>query len=161
MPLVAIALGSNLGDRRAHLTWAVEQLAQHLSNLRISPVLETDPVDVPDPQPPYLNAVVVGETDEPAETLLQRLLALERARGRNRPSFRAPRTLDLDLVLYGDTILDTPELTLPHPRFRERPFVLGPLAQIAPELVDPVSRQTIRELQKVEYGRRTQNRTEN
>ena len=144
MPLVAIALGSNLGDRRAHLTWAVEQLAAHLTNLRISPVVETDPVGVPEPQPPYLNAVVVGETAEPAEALLDRLFALERARGRTRPSRRAPRTLDLDLVLYGDTVLDTTELTLPHPRFRDRHFVLEPLAEIAPEIIDPGTGKTIR-----------------
>jgi len=146
VPLVAIALGSNLGDRRAHLTWAVEHLAGHLAHLRISPVLETDAIDVPEPQPPYLNAAVVGETDESAEALLNRLLALERARGRTRPSLRAPRTLDLDLILYGDLVIDTAHLTLPHPRFRDRRFVLEPLAQIAPELIDPVSGKTVGEL---------------
>jgi 2-amino-4-hydroxy-6-hydroxymethyldihydropteridine diphosphokinase len=146
VPLVAIALGSNLGDRRAHLTWAVEHLAGHLGDLRISPVLETDPIDVPEPQPPYLNAAVVGESHESAEALLARLLALERARGRTRPSFRAPRTLDLDLILYGDLVIDTAHLTVPHPRFRDRRFVLEPLAHIAPELVDPVSGKTVGEL---------------
>jgi 2-amino-4-hydroxy-6-hydroxymethyldihydropteridine diphosphokinase len=146
MPAVAIALGSNLGDRRAHLIWAIEQLAEHLTDLRISSVIETEPVDVPDPQPPYLNAVVVGETDLAAEVLMQRLLELERARGRRRPSPRAPRTLDLDLILYDDLVVHTPTVTVPHPRFRERHFVLGPLAEIAPKLVDPVSGRSVEAL---------------
>lgn len=146
MPVVAIALGSNLGDRRAHLTWAVERLADHLSDLRLSSVLETEPFDVPSSQPPYLNAVVVGETDLTADALLQVLLDLERARGRTRPSLRAPRTLDLDLVFYDDLVVDTPGLTLPHPRFRERRFVLAPLAEIAPEWRDPVSGKAVTEL---------------
>ena len=146
MPAVAIAIGSNLGDRRAHLTWAVEQLAAHLDDLRISSVLETEPVDVPSPQPPYLNAVVVGETALGPHDLLGLLLELERARGRRRPSLRAPRTLDLDLILYDALVVDTPGLTLPHARFRERRFVLGPLAELAPDWKDPVSGKSVGEL---------------
>jgi 2-amino-4-hydroxy-6-hydroxymethyldihydropteridine diphosphokinase len=146
MPAVAIAIGSNLGDRRAHLTWAVEQLAPHLADLRLSSVLETEPFDVPSPQPPYLNAVVVGDTRLAVDDLLGLLLALERSRGRRRPSFRAPRTLDLDLIFYDGLVIDTPDLTVPHPRFRERRFVLAPLAEIAPAWKDPVSGKAVGEL---------------
>ena len=146
MPTVAIALGSNLGDRRAHLAFAVDRLQASLYSIRVSTVDETEPFDVPDAQPPYLNAVVVGETDLEPEVLLRRLLAIERERGRERPSVRAARTLDLDLILYGDRIIDTPELQVPHPRFREREFVLGPLKNVAPDLRDPVTGRTVREL---------------
>jgi 2-amino-4-hydroxy-6-hydroxymethyldihydropteridine diphosphokinase len=146
MPSVAVALGSNLGDRRAHLEFAVNRLREFLQNLRISSFIDTEPVDVPDAQPRYLNAVVAGETSLSAEDVLTRLLAIERERGRERPSVRAARTLDLDLILYGDLVASTPELEIPHPRFRERAFVLGPLAEIAPEMVDPVTGRTIADL---------------
>ena len=146
MPVVAIALGSNLGDRRAHLEWAAEQLTSVLIDPRVSSLIETDPVDVPEPQPPYLNGVVVGETHQSARAILAWLLALEQRQGRRRPSFRAPRTLDLDLILFGDEIIDEPDLVVPHARFREREFVLGPLAEIAPEMVDPKTGKTVGEL---------------
>ena len=143
---VALGLGSNLGDRRAHLEWAVGQLRGILKNLRVSSILETDPVDVPDEQPRYLNAVAVGETDLAPEDLLASLLAIERARGRERLSPKAARTLDLDIILYGGRIMRTPTLEVPHPRFRDRAFVLGPLAELAPEWIDPVTGKTIRTL---------------
>jgi 2-amino-4-hydroxy-6-hydroxymethyldihydropteridine diphosphokinase len=144
--MVAIALGSNLGDRWAHLSWAVEQLQGVLAALRVSTPIETAAVDVPDAQPPYLNAVVVGETALAPEALLDELMRLERERGRERRSFRAARTLDLDLILYGDLISRTPRLEVPHPRFRERRFVLEPLTEIAPDLIDPVTGRTVGEL---------------
>lgn len=143
MPRVAIALGSNLGDRAAHLAWAVEQLAALVSGLRVSVVLETDPVGVPDAQPPYLNAVVVGHTALEPRPLLEALLAIEHQGGRERRSFRAARTLDLDLILYGDLVRHEPDLNIPHPRFRERRFVLAPLAELAPDWQDPVTGQTV------------------
>ena len=107
---------------------------------------DTVPVGVIGPQPVYLNAAAVGETPLPARALLDALLAIEGARGRARPHPNAPRTLDLDLILVGETVLDEPGLILPHPRFRERRFVLEPLAQIAPDLRDPVSGKTVGEL---------------
>ncbi len=151
--IVAIALGSNLGDRRAHLTSAIEQLSGLLTDLRVSTFHDTDPVDVPEPQPPYLNGAVVGKTTLEPRALLEALLAIERTRGRERPSFRAPRTLDLDLILYGDRVIDEPGLAVPHPEFHRRRFVLEPLAEIATELRDPLSGQTIGELLKKEEGR--------
>jgi len=146
MPRVAIALGSNLGDRRAHLTYAVEQLAAHLTDLRASTFIETDPVDMDGPQPPFLNGIVVGETTLPAEVLLQRLLEIERVCGRKRPAPRAARTLDLDLILYGSERINTRDLIVPHPRYRTRAFVLEPLAEVAPDWVDPETGQTMDQL---------------
>ena len=143
---VAIALGSNLGDRLGHLHWAIEQLRRDLADLRVSTIIETEPVDVPDEQPPYLNAVVVGRYGKSADELLKRLHALEMAQGRKRVRPRAARTLDLDLILFGDLIVKKPGLEVPHPRFRERQFVLGPLAEIASDWIDPVTGLTIGEL---------------
>ncbi|HLT18688.1 MAG TPA: 2-amino-4-hydroxy-6-hydroxymethyldihydropteridine diphosphokinase [Thermomicrobiales bacterium] len=144
--LVAIALGSNLGDRRAHLGSAVERLAAFLVDLRVSDIIETDPLGVTEPQPPYLNAAVVGRTTLPARSVLDRLLAIEAEGGRVRLGWRSPRTLDLDLILHGQSVIDEDGLQVPHPRFRERAFVLEPLAQIAPEMRDPVSGATMGEL---------------
>jgi len=143
---VAIALGSNVGDRRAHLDFAVDRLRTLLDNLKVSSYDETEPAGVPAPQPLFLNAAAVGETTLSARALLDALLVIERERGRERPYANAPRTLDLDLVLFGDVVIQEPDLVVPHPRFRERRFVLEPLAQIAPDLADPVTRLTIADL---------------
>ena len=133
----AVSLGSNLGDRHAHLDYAVSRLRTLFTNLRVSSYQDTDPVGVPDHQPLFLNAAAVGDTALGARSLLDALLAIERERGRERPFPGAARTLDLDLVLYGNLVTDEPGLMVPHPRFRERLFVLGPLVEIAPDLVDP------------------------
>ena len=140
---VAIALGSNLGDRQAHMDFAVGELRRLIQPLRISTFIETDPVDVPDIQSPFLNGAVVGETTLAPADLLAALLAIERMRGRQRPHRHAARTLDLDLILYGDWVVNEPGLAVPHPRFRERRFVLAPLAEVAGEWVDPVTGQTV------------------
>jgi 2-amino-4-hydroxy-6-hydroxymethyldihydropteridine diphosphokinase len=141
----AIALGSNLGDRAAHLDFAVRRLSSFLDGTVVSRYLETDAVG-PVPQPGYLNACVVGATALAARPLLARLLDIEREAGRERPYAWAPRTLDLDLVLHGDSTIEEAGLIVPHPRFRERRFVLEPLAEIAPELIDPVTGLTVAEL---------------
>jgi 2-amino-4-hydroxy-6-hydroxymethyldihydropteridine diphosphokinase len=143
--VAAISLGSNLGDRRAHLDYAVGRLPALLDGLAVSPYFETDPDGV-GPQPRFLNAAAVGRPRVAAPDLLRALLAIERERGRARPFAGAPRTLDLDLVLYGDAVLKDAGLEIPHPRFRERLFVLEPLADIAPDLRDPVTGATVREL---------------
>jgi 2-amino-4-hydroxy-6-hydroxymethyldihydropteridine diphosphokinase len=145
---VAVALGSNVGDRRAHLNFAVERLRTLLDNLNVSAFHETEPVGGTGAQGMFLNAAVVGETRLSARALLEALLAIERERGRERPYANAPRTLDLDLILFGDAVIDEPDLVVPHPRFRQRAFVLEPLASIAPELVDPVTGLTVAELAK-------------
>ena len=144
--IAAVALGSNLGDRRAHLDYAAGRLRALLGGFALSRYHETEPVGVDGPQPRYLNAAAVGETDLSARDLLGLLLAIERERGRERPHANAPRTLDLDLILLGDLVVDEPGLTVPHPRFRERRFVLEPLVEIAPDLRDPASGQTIGEI---------------
>jgi 2-amino-4-hydroxy-6-hydroxymethyldihydropteridine diphosphokinase len=143
---VAVALGSNLGDRRSHLDYAASRLRSLLTDVRVSAYYETDPVDVPGPQPLFLNAAAVGSTGTSARALLQALLSIEGERGRERPHPGAARTLDLDLILYGSLVLNEPGLVVPHPRFRERRFVLEPLAEIAPQLVDPVTGSTLGEL---------------
>jgi 2-amino-4-hydroxy-6-hydroxymethyldihydropteridine diphosphokinase len=142
---VAIALGSNLGDRVAHLQYAVTRLNAVLQNLRVSSLHETPPVALV-PQPDFLNAAVVGTTSLTASALLEALLQIESEQGRERPFPDAPRTLDLDLVLFGDQIVDEADLQVPHPRFRDRAFVLAPLAEVAADWVDPVTRLTVGEL---------------
>ena len=146
MTRVAIALGSNLGDREGYLRSAIAALQHAISNLHVSTFHDTAPVGV-GPQPTFLNATAVGETSLAARALLDTLLAVERDLGRERPFPGAPRTVDLDLILYGDAVIDeAPSLIVPHPRFRERRFVLEPLVEIAPDWRDPVTGQTVEEL---------------
>ena len=139
----AIALGSNLGDRRAHLDYAVSRLRSILQDILVSRYFETAPVDVPGDQPAFLNGAVVGDTTLLPRELLSLLLAIEAERGRARPFAGAARTLDLDLVLFGDHVIEEAGLVVPHPRFRDRAFVLKPLAEIAPNRIDPVTGKTI------------------
>jgi 2-amino-4-hydroxy-6-hydroxymethyldihydropteridine diphosphokinase len=140
----AIALGSNLGDRTAHLDYGVSRLRVLLGGLKVSAYYETKPVGVVGDQPDFLNAAAVGETTLSAAALLAALLDIELDGGRERPHPAAARTLDLDLVLFGAQIIfEPPGLIVPHPRFRERAFVLQPLAEIAPDLRDPVTHATI------------------
>jgi len=129
------------------MAFAVDRLASHLSSPVLSDLIETEPEgEGLQSQPLYLNAVLVGETTLTARELLDALLQIEADHGRTRPFKGAPRTLDLDLILLGDAVVNEPGLEVPHPRFRERFFVLGPLAEIAPDMRDPLTGMTVTEL---------------
>jgi 2-amino-4-hydroxy-6-hydroxymethyldihydropteridine diphosphokinase len=143
---VAIALGSNLGDRRGHLDYAVDRLRTFIEHLRVSRYHETAPVDIVGLQNDFLNAAAVGETAWSARDLLGELLKIEAERGRRRPHASAARTLDLDIVLFGTQCITQDGLVVPHPRFRERRFVLDPLVEIAADWRDPVTGNTVSEL---------------
>ena len=142
---VAVALGSNLGERQTHLEAALRHLRAFIHSVQASSFVDTEPVGV-GTQPRFLNAAAVGDTDLSARQLLDALLDAEAELGRTRPFPGAPRTVDLDLILYGDAVIDEPGLVVPHPRFRERYFVLAPLAEVAPDWVDPVTGLTAAQL---------------
>ena len=141
-----VGLGSNLGDRAAYLLLGLSALSRlpktHL--LRLSPVYETDPVGPP--QPPYLNMVAELETELSPTGLLAEMLRVEKALGRERRERWGPRTLDLDLLLYGDLVLEEAGLSVPHPRLHERAFVLVPLLDLLPEGRHPLLGQSFAEL---------------
>jgi 2-amino-4-hydroxy-6-hydroxymethyldihydropteridine diphosphokinase len=146
--LACIGLGSNLGDRRATLEGAIAALARttgvHVQ--KVSSFHETEPEGGPPGQGKYLNAAALIETNLDAHGLLGVLQQIEARFGRVRIVRWGERTLDLDLLLFADQIISTLELTIPHPRLRVRRFVLEPLAEVAPESVDPVSKRTIADL---------------
>jgi 2-amino-4-hydroxy-6-hydroxymethyldihydropteridine diphosphokinase len=137
---VFVGLGSNLGDREGSLRQGLDRLAAEpeLEVIRVSSFRETDPVDFVD-QPRFVNAVAEVSTDLPPRELLDTLLGIEQALGRRREGSQryGPRTIDLDLLLYDDEVLEEPGLTVPHPRLHERRFALEPLAELDPGLVVP------------------------
>lgn len=143
-----IAFGSNLGDRLAKLRAALERLVAHesVTCTAQSSVYETAPVGGPSGQGPYLNAVATVRTSLAPEELLAHCLKIESDLGRVRHETNGPRIIDLDLLLYGDRVMESGSLILPHPRMHVRGFVLVPLAEIAPEVVHPVLRCSVNEL---------------
>ena len=140
---VFIALGANLGDAMQTLREAVAAVGRlpHTRVLKASSLYRTAPVDSSGPD--YLNAVLQLQTAMPAPVLLQALQEIEAAAGRERPYRNAPRTLDLDILLYGSGQIDSPHLQVPHPRMAQRAFVLEPLAEIAPWRVSPAQREAV------------------
>lgn len=147
MPTAAIALGSNLGNRESNLRDALHRLGQLPATrlLRASDLIETKAVDSPAEAGDFLNGAALVETELSARELLDSLLRIERELGRQRSVRNAPRTVDLDLLLYGDEVIDEPGLQVPHPRMHERAFVLWPLLQIAPKIKDPRTGEPVAE----------------
>jgi 2-amino-4-hydroxy-6-hydroxymethyldihydropteridine diphosphokinase len=139
---VYLGLGSNIGDREGHLRAAIERLQ---GVRRVSPIYETEPVDYT-AQAWFLNVVVEAETDLFPMQLLARTARIEREMGRVRTIAKGPRTIDIDILLYGSSVVQSEKLMIPHPRIAERRFVLAPLADLAPELRHPLLGRTIREL---------------
>ena len=139
---IYLSLGSNLGDREHHLREAISRLRALGQLAAISSFYETEPVDFID-QPWFLNTVVALDTDQTAPQLMSAMLAIEEAMGRVRNQSKGPRVIDLDILLFGDQVIDTPTLTVPHPAMPERRFVLAPLAEIAPDTVHPLLHKTI------------------
>lgn len=142
---VYLGIGSNLGDRAANLDRAIELLSQRMKVDRVSSVYDTDPLDPS--QPRFLNIVCQVTTRLTPEGLLTLAKGVESKLGRIGKTGE-PRTIDIDILLYGDLVRDTPELVIPHPRMLDRAFVLVPLSEIAPDVMHPVAAKTIRELKK-------------
>ncbi len=142
---VYLGLGSNLGDRQANLARALKLLGERLHIELVSSLYETEPVDYIE-QPLFLNAICRAQTELGPMQLLSLVKGIEASLGRV-PSFpNAPRPIDIDIIFYGDLIMETPELTIPHPRLEERAFVLIPLLEVAPDLRHPVSGEHIKDL---------------
>ena len=147
---VALALGSNIGDRMAHLHRAVEALEDVGNRQAVSSVYETPPAGYRD-QPDFLNLVMLIGTFLAPEELLAVSQSVEREAGRRRSFRDAPRTLDIDIILYGTEVVDRPGLSIPHPRWRERSFVAIPLMEVAPDWRDPVAGRTVAEVARAGF----------
>ncbi|HEY7096278.1 MAG TPA: 2-amino-4-hydroxy-6-hydroxymethyldihydropteridine diphosphokinase [Terriglobales bacterium] len=143
--LAYLSMGSNIGDRAGNLRDAISRLGGLGTVVKVSSLYETEPVDVTE-QPWFVNCAVALETELDAEELLSALLGIERQMGRVRGSDKGPRNIDIDILLFGNEVIHTPELDVPHSEMNRRRFVLEPLAEIAPEARHPVLGKSVREL---------------
>ncbi len=158
MKLVYLGLGSNIGDREAMLKAALDRLdAPDLRRRRVSSLYETEPIGFRE-QDWFLNLVAEFETTLFPKQLLHRMQKVELGLGRRRMVRNGPRTIDIDILLFGNAVMQTDELEIPHPRYRERRFTLAPLAELNPELRDPVTRQTVSEMLSMLEGQSVRRR---
>lgn len=142
---VYLSLGSNLGDRVANLRLALDKLGELGTVEAVSAFYETEPVGLTS-QPWFLNCAAKLDTEKMPRQLISGILNLEQGMGRQRKQKDGPRIIDIDILFFGTSVIDTPSLTVPHPRLHERRFVLEPLAEVAPDLRHPVFKRTVREL---------------
>src|ERR1700726_4385823 len=143
--LAYLSLGSNMGDRETHLDQAIARLQSEGRVVSVSSFYETEPVEFTD-QAWFLNCALTLETTRTPRQLMSDILTIEEEMGRQRIQKKGPRIIDIDVLLFSDEVIDSPDLTVPHPAMQRRRFVLEPLAEIAPEARHPVLKKTIREL---------------
>jgi 2-amino-4-hydroxy-6-hydroxymethyldihydropteridine diphosphokinase len=145
--VVYLSLGSNVGEREQNLRTAITKLAELGQLIAVSAFYETEPVELRD-QPWFLNCAAALKTELMPRQLLSRILKIEQDMGRRRGQPKGPRTIDIDLLLFGNSVVHTPQLDVPHPALHQRRFVLEPLAEIAPEVRHPVFKRTVRQLRE-------------
>ena len=146
--IVYLSLGSNVGDRETNLRTAIDKLAELGTVVAVSSVYETEPVDFT-AQPWFLNCAVALRTHLMPKLFLAKVLAIEQQMGRRRLQPKGPRTIDIDILLFGNSVINTPQLDVPHPAMHQRRFVLEPLTEIAPDVRHPVFKRTVYEMRRM------------